>query len=244
MAAPKPDKTEGMPEPMTDGPTYDEEDIALAGEYAMDLLSDDEREAFEARLQAEPGLAHLVAEWREGLVGLADEVDAVAPPVGVKSAIDRRLFGADAARTSRWGFWQVVTGAATAAVAALAILLFFGAPSGGPQGPTLMTEVAAEDQSFRMTAAFLPAEDILRVTPVVGTAPEGRVLELWLIAGEDAPLSLGLLDDDAPSDIVIPAALQDRLNGAVLAVSEEPPGGAPDGAPTGNILGSGVVAAL
>ncbi|MFV2052423.1 anti-sigma factor domain-containing protein [Aliiroseovarius sp. YM-037] len=229
---------------MTDGPTYDEEDIALAGEYAMDLLSGAEREAFEARLRAEPALARVVAEWREGLVPLAEEVEGLAPPASVKTAVDQRLFGAEVTRKSGWGVWQVLMGAATAAVAALAIMLFFGGPVGSPQAPILMTEVAAEDQSFRMTAAFVPGEDTLRVTPVVGVAPEGRVLELWLIAGEDAPLSLGLLADDAPSDIVIPAALRGKLNGAVLAVSEEPPGGAPDGTPTGDILGSGVVAAI
>ena len=229
---------------MTDGPTYDEEDIAHAGEYAMDLLSGAEREAFEARLRAEPGLARVVAEWREELVPLAEEVKGTAPPGSVKTAVDQRLFGAVTAGRSRWAFWQNFTGAVTATVLGLAILLFFGGPVDTPQGPTLMTEVAAEDQSFRMTAAFVQGEGTLRVTPVVGAAPEGRVLELWLIAGEDAPLSLGLLADDAPSDIVIPAALQGKLNGAVLAVSEEPPGGAPDGAPTGDILGSGVVTAL
>ena len=77
------------------------------------------------------------------------------------------------------------------------------------------------------------------------SAPQGRAQELWLIADADsAPISLGLLGGE--QQIVVPVAesLRGALEGATLAVSDEPEGGSPTGAPTGPVLAAGQITAL
>ena len=59
------------------------------------------------------------------------------------------------------------------------------------------------------------------------------MLELWAAAGQGAPRSLGLISADGAS-VVKKAALPPGTDH--LAVSLEPPGGSPTGAPTGPVL--------
>jgi anti-sigma-K factor RskA len=66
------------------------------------------------------------------------------------------------------------------------------------------------------------------------------VLELWLIAQDGVPVSLGLLAAGGETVLVPPADLAAQLPGATLAVSAEPPGGSPTGSPT-RVLGAGPV---
>jgi anti-sigma-K factor RskA len=70
-------------------------------------------------------------------------------------------------------------------------------------------------------------------------------LQLWLIAGNDAPVSLGVLPAQAMVALQVPAAVSARLApDAVLAVSDEPPGGSPTGQPTGAVLAMGPLNAI
>ena len=75
----------------------------------------------------------------------------------------------------------------------------------------------------------------------MGEARPGRALELWLIEGQGAVVSLGLLPDAREGEMIIGTALRARMSGAVLAVSDEPAGGSPTGAPTGAVLATGAV---
>jgi anti-sigma-K factor RskA len=70
----------------------------------------------------------------------------------------------------------------------------------------------------------------------------GRVPELWLIPPGKSPQPLGLLSSNRSHAIVVPPGLRPALrSGSLLAVSLEPPGGAPHGAPTGPIVAKGVI---
>jgi len=74
---------------------------------------------------------------------------------------------------------------------------------------------------------------------------------IWLIAdpdedsafvidpGDAAPVSLGLLDEGNSTLIDLPQDLVALLAGALLAISDEPPGGSPTGAPTGAVRAAG-----
>jgi len=67
--------------------------------------------------------------------------------------------------------------------------------------------------------------------------PSQHSLELWALPPDAAPVSLGLM----PASGRLRLALDDRQRAAVglaanVAVSEEPPGGSPTGAPTGPVL--------
>lgn len=69
--------------------------------------------------------------------------------------------------------------------------------------------------------------------------------ELWLIPPGEAPRSLGLLTVDKTQLVIVSKALLRALaKGSTLAVSLEPPGGAPQGVPTGPIIAKGGIEAI
>jgi anti-sigma-K factor RskA len=96
-------------------------------------------------------------------------------------------------------------------------------------------------------AAYDPDRKSLIVTSLL---PEGserdKVHELWLIAGQDKPKSLGLVEQGKAKVIALPTELLAKMSeGAALAVSLEPPGGSksPDG-PSGPVIGVGKLSKL
>lgn len=225
-----------------------EDDRILAGEYALGVLDAGEAAAFEARLAREPGLRMLYAEWAEDLAGLTDELEEVAPPMGMQAGIEAQLFGTNPRRPFaglRGLGWLV--GGAVAAALALYVTLNAGLLGQGPTlpgAPDYTAQVISEDGSLRILASYDIDEAGLRVEERSGTAPEGRVLELWLIAGEGAPVSLGVLPEGEGALMPIDPAIAPRVPGGVLAISEEPRGGSPTGAPTGRVLATGAVTPL
>lgn len=220
------------------------DDITLAGEYALHLMDAAQRRAFQARLDAEPALRRLVVAWDERLVPLSADFAEVRPPQAIKTRIEAVLFPA-AQRTS-WSLWRLLAGSAAAAVIAVAVLVTLPMdPAPAPFTPRLVAQIAAEDQSLVVLASFAPDSNVLRVDRQAGAAPSGRVLELWLIAeGAPAPVSLGVLPADAVTDITLPADVATAIAGGTLAISEEPVGGSPTGTPTGTVLAVGAVTAL
>lgn len=220
------------------------DDVTLAGEYALHLMDAPQRRAFEARLDAEFALRQLVVEWNEQLVPLAENFAEVRPPKAVKTRIDTVLF--PAAQSQGWSFWRVLAGSAAAAVIAVAVLVTYPQDEAvAPFTPSLVAQIAAEDQSLVVLASFAPETGTLRVDRQAGAAPSGRVLELWLIAeGASAPVSLGVLPDDAVTDITLPEDLVAAIAGGTLAISEEPVGGSQTGAPTGAVLAVGAVTTI
>jgi anti-sigma-K factor RskA len=228
---------------MTPADEHDD-DITLAGEYALHLMDAAQRRAFDQRLAAEPALRALVAEWDEQLAPLADEFTPQAPSAALKARIDARLF-APAARPG-WSLWRVLAGSGLAAALAVAVLLMLPQdPAPTPFTPSLSAQIAAEDQSLVVLASFAPESGILRIDRQAGGAVAGRVLELWLIAeGAAAPVSLGVLPVEAQTDIALPADLIPAIAGGTLAISDEPVGGSPTGAPTGDVLALGAVVAI
>jgi len=221
------------------------DDSALAAEYALGLLSVDEARAFEARAMADPALRAEVTAWQTQFAGLAEaEVDAVPPPAAVQSRIEAALFPEEV-RPSLWnrlGLWRGIGLAGLATSAALAALLLLAPPT--PRSDPLVADLAPVTGVAQFVAVFDPADSTLRLRQSAGTPRAGRVQEVWLIAGEAAPVSLGLFDVDGRFAAVVPDALSPLLDGAVLAVSDEPPGGSPTGAPTGDVLAAGPVSEI
>jgi anti-sigma-K factor RskA len=228
-------------------------DEVLAGEFVLGVLGDELRRASQARIATDPAFARQVEEWERRLGPLAASVDSVEPPAQLWGRVCSRLGWASApARTGLWqslGFWRSV--AAIAVAAAIATLLIGRIPQNAPPRETAALQPAAQPVTTlsRDSGApgWLASIDATRGTLLLVPVPappdaQGRVPELWLIPKGQAPRPLGLLSSNRSRGIAVPTDLRSVLkSGALLAVSLEPPGGAPHGVPTGPIIAKGVI---
>lgn len=204
-------------------------DAATLGEYLLGLLPAAEAAEIEERLPRDPGLARRHGEWADALVTLAGGRD-VRPPAPLRGRIEARLFGTPSPRRGGGILgWLGLLGGSVAAFAAAFLLL---APATGFD-PSLHVDIAAPEAG--LIVALGADADTLRIINVAAAPAPGRSYELWLIVGDAAPVSLGLLPESGQIDLPRPPGL---AAGAVIAVSDEPAGGSPTGAPTGAILGA------
>ena len=215
---------------MSDAPlTPEDDDDALAAEYVLGVQDLAERAQVAARIKADAAFAARVAAWETRLAGLNDGFAEVPPPADLLPRIEARLFPQPATRSRRGLAWLWLP---LAAVLVLAAVLLW-VPRQGALVATLQTEDAALVYEARAAAG------VLTVTRVAGRpAAEGQVRELWVIAPGAAPVSLGLLAD-APLAVDYPVPPR----GWTFAVSIEPAGGSPTGAPTGPVILSAEIGA-
>lgn len=209
---------------MTDAPlTPREEDEALAAEYVLGVLDLAQRAEAEARVRQDPAFAALVADWEVRLSGL-NEGFAEVPAPNLLPQIEARLFP-EATKRRRGGLLGWLAGATVAAVLALASIATFAPPR-----PELVATLATADN--RLAYAVTHFGETLQVTRVAGVpAVSGQVHELWIIAPDAAPVSLGLLED-RPLLVTYPTPPA----GYTFAVTVEPEGGAPGGVATGPVI--------
>ena len=247
MAAPQPDGPAGVFEQMSDqtlppdGPEEDE-DRVLAAEYALGLLADKERALFEAQLETDAGLRAEVVAWDEHFATvIMDEVEEVAPSPQVTKRLQAILF-----KREKQSFWQHIWPYGLGGLAA-ALVLWLAINTGiiNPDEQALRSDLVAklaptaDGEGLVIRANVDTERGAAQVVLSAGTPPEGRVFELWLIAGDSAPVSLGLLDESESTIIDLPPDVLAVLPGALLAISDEPPGGSPTGAPTGAVRAAG-----
>ena len=217
---------------------------ALAQQYATGTLRGAARRRYEALLPGHPLLREALAQWHARLMPLTAAITPQAPPPHVWRRIEQRLWPAPAA--SRWwqrlSLWRGVSALATVATVGLAMLLVLPGPA-QPPVVVVLQGTGGTAQGVNSFVASVSADGRALVTrPLLPVSLEAnRVLELWSVPPEGAPRSLGLIAADGATVISrqrLPASL---LKGgtAALAVSIEPPGGSPTGAPTGPVVYAG-----
>ena len=219
---------------MTDLPLPPEEDDdALAAEYVLGVLDLADRAMAEARLRSNSQFATLVTQWQNRLADLNDGYEAVPAP-NLMPQIEARLFPVAERRRGWFGaFW----GMGLAATAALALVTYLALT---PPAPTLTATLIADAGTAELTYQASIAGDQLTITHTSGAGADGtHSAELWIIAGDNPPVSLGVLDQTTET-ILLPGALA----GAVLAVTLEVAGGSPTGAPQGPVISKGALTAL
>jgi anti-sigma-K factor RskA len=206
------------------------DDEGLAAEYALGTLDAEERAAVAARRLREPELDAAIAAWEQRLAPLIEAAPELAPPPGLFARIEARLGGEVvelATLRARAARWRAAAVGAGALAAALAFVL--------ATRPTPPHQFVAVLQKSPDAPAFVMTVDIDRlefsVRPVAAQAPADKSYELWIIAPNAAPKSLGVID----------AATGERpltedkgiVREATYAVTVEPKGGSPDGKPSG-----------
>jgi anti-sigma-K factor RskA len=214
---------------MTDAPlTPMEEDDALAAEYVLGVLDLSDRTAVADRIRRDAAFAGLVAAWETRLSGLNDAYTDVPAP-NLLPQIEARLFPKVARPARNWFGW--LAGAlAAAAIAVVAFVAILHDPA-----PEFVATLSAVDRPLVFAASYTDGN--LTMTQTKGAAAgAANDYQLWLIVGDAAPVSLGLID--APA---ITRPVDNLPEGAIIAVSLEPAGGSTTGAPTGPVLVTGVV---
>ncbi|HEV8691192.1 MAG TPA: anti-sigma factor [Ideonella sp.] len=222
----------------------------LAAEFVLGTLRGPARRRFDALLPAHPTLRAAVAHWQDALVPLAASVKPVQPSAVVWQRIEARLFAErraandEPAQPARWWQrvlpWRAATGLATVAALALGVALTIPKPA---QPPVLVVlapsdaAVGAALQNARFVASVSADGRGLVLRPVDALALDPqRALELWAVPGQGAPRSLGLVATSGATKVIRAELLR---NTAAFAVSLEPAGGSPTGAPTGPIISVG-----
>lgn len=227
------------------GPDMGGDDI-LAAEYVVGVLPADERQAASQRIERDGVFARLVDTWEVHLTPMSSAYTPVEPPVSIKAAIDRRLFSGTTTSAERAGIWASLAfwrGLATAALAALAI--YVGAnllqqPTIEAPQQRLVASLAADGSDVRYLALYDAENGDVGLSHVSGDRASGRDFELWMIEGQNAPVSMGVIPVGSSIHITVDEAARAKLAaGAVLAISLEPAGGSPTGQPTGPVVAAG-----
>jgi anti-sigma-K factor RskA len=210
----------------------DDEDTGLAAEYVLGVLALNERLAVETRLKTDAAFAERITAWENHFSALNDDFASAQAP-DLMPMIEARIFGkSSTAKHSWWGFFAGIGVAAALAAAAVVYL-----PASGNLGPVLTASLAAETQDLAFNARY--SDGTLTLARLSGKDAEAdRDYELWVIVGDAAPVSLGLIKDATST-----RPLADLDPGAVLAVSLEQAGGSTTGAPD-EVLLTGVIVEL
>jgi len=213
----------------------------LAAEYVSGSLRGPARRRFEALLPAHPRLRAAVREWQSRLMPLTVSIEPRKPPAAVWKRIEARIGGATPppARTSWWSqlaLWRGVSAFASIAAIGLAVLL----SSPGPAQPPVVVVLSATGAAG---GAVVPASFVASISgdgralvtrPLVNVSLQAdRALELWALPGSGVPRSLGLISASGATVVKKGKVLEGATG---LAVSLEPAGGSPTGAPTGPVL--------
>ena len=242
---------------MSDDTALDDAPDMAAAELALGLLEGEERAHALRRMLAEHGFAQEVERWRGHLAQLFDLWPAMEAPPGVLGRVERTIDGAHVASApvpvKRSLFWPVAAGLSSIAAAAMLVVIVtrpITVPGPAPQPvppvaaarvPVLVASIDRGKAGAPVTAVYDPNSADLRLTPAA-LADHDRSAELWVIAGDGVPHSLGLLKTSGASSLKVNRDNRARLAaGAILAVSIEPIGGSPTGLPTGPVVAKGVL---
>ena len=215
----------------------------LAAEYVLGTLRGPARIRFEHYMRESARVRQEVWFW-EGQLGLMLSVVPSGKPLSARNwqRIEQRLWGVvkPAAVGNWWRWW----GSAATVMSLLLALTLWWAPEPQQVSAPALAAVMQDDGEQRWSLSLSGDRRQLRITSLqVMPAGEELDYELWIVPADSAPLSLGTI---RPASSVQMLQLTDVQAAALtsqflLAVSLEPGGGSPTGAPTGPVLYTGVL---
>ena len=223
---------------------------ALAAQYVAGTLRGGARRRFEALLPGHPALRDALQDWQARLLPLTAVIEPVAPPARVWRGVQSRLWpesatgAAASAAPMRWwqalALWRGFSAFATVAALGLAVLLAMPPQALPPVIVVLQGTGADATPSFVASISGDGRALVARPVQTVSLQSD-RVFELWAVPTDGVPRSLGLVSSSSATVLArerLPVGLL-RGGFAALAVSVEPPGGSPTGAPTGPVVYAG-----
>lgn len=216
---------------------------ALAAEYVLGSLKGPARRRFERWMMESGRVRQEVWFWEEKLGQLSTEVPPETPPPDVWAAIEHRLWPATHSSDTRqkrglrwlWPGWSLT---ATAAAVLFAVLLV-QQPASGPGGAQLSGAIVQANVSDPLWLVSESGTDsLLKLRTVAANAAgAGKDYELWIVPENGQPLSLGVIPAGSVHQVTLTEKARQALaSSRTLAISLEPRGGSPTGAPTGPIL--------
>lgn len=246
-----------LPEP-TDGLDDDE---MRAAEHALGLGDDQERARGRALRISDPAFDARVAAWESRFAPLFDEARPAPPPPELWDRIAASVIPVSRAAPLRrpaspWnraGPWRVATGLSlAAALTGLVVILWRPAGPTGASAPTAgagstikVATLASPDGRALFKVSLDWARAQATVIPVSGVRDRDRFPELWIIPAGGQPRAIGMIAGSRAATVPVSgAAVADSGGQAVLAVSLEPAGGSPTGAPTGPVIATGPLKSL
>ena len=211
----------------------------LAAEYVLGTLRGRARRRFE-RWLVSPQVGALVTAWEDRLAGLEPQLKGVTPPASAWRGIENRL---ELRRLKRAPLTRWLAVAASVAFFALVAVFVMRQV---PPDVTQKAFIQADAQNIYWRVELLGDNEELSLhVHKVHDLPPGKSHELWVIpVSGGAPVSLGLLPHTGDHHRVLTATQRAALAGAkTIAVSLEPEGGSPSGAPTEVLLTAPLAAA-
>lgn len=215
----------------------DERELLVA-EYVLGTLAGQARADFEQRLANDASLQRLLAVWQERLVGFDQSTPPREVPARVWHALEARL-DAQAGKAARGPWWRSLMlwrSLTAAAVLGLALVVITPLLLPGDE-PQAVDRLVMQEQDQSPQWVLLAEWDQRRMTVTrVGAAPlSDQDYELWLLPSDGgAPVSMGVMRG-AQTVASLPAGFAPEQVKA-FAMSLEPYGGSPSGAPTGPVL--------
>ena len=206
----------------------------LAAEYVLGTLTGGARRRFDALLPAHPTLRQAVSGWERRLLPMALKAEPVQPAADVWNAIEGKLgwtaAAAKPASSPRLRFWQAFAAIATVA----AVVLGTRTPTLPPTEAPMIVVLHATKGSETLVAGLSQDRRQLTIQPLQKVSlTSDQSLELWALKKDGPPASLGVIASDKLTALSRKTLPKDTKG---LAVSLEPLGGSPTGAPTGPVL--------
>jgi anti-sigma-K factor RskA len=227
----------------------------LAAEYVLGTLRGRARRRFEKLLSGSIPMRRAVQSWEQHLFWLSAGVEPVKPPERVWIQIANRIGASQAVvsappvTTSH--LWQAIAATVAGIALTLGVLLVTRKPE-----VVVRVETQVEKQIVQAAHTAILADAtapiwVLNAYPGAGTsAAELRVravreipladnqsFELWMLPDSgSSPVSLGLMPRNGSAVLPLTTEqLRTLIATSKVAVSIEPAGGSPTGAPTGPI---------
>lgn len=217
----------------------------LSAEYVLGTLRGRARQRFQRLLLSSPRVREATWQWEQHLNQMGNAITAVPPDPEVWQKISQRIDPVKSQLTEAVKaepvkavpvqimsalarMWQAV--AITAVAASLVLAVYLLQPRGVPESEQIAL-VQNEQQQVLWLIDVSQEQLNIKVSSTL-TVYSDKDYQLWmLLKGQDNPVSLGLLPKTGSSILMKnPQFNADDIT--LLAVSLEPLGGSPTGAPT------------